>query len=61
MFSGTATATSGLLTTLLMLFYLLVSGEIFLRRLVEILPRFKDKRQAVELRLISSATCRPIC
>ena len=48
-FSGTATATAGLLTTLLMLFYLLVSGETFLRRLVEVLPRFKDKRQAVEL------------
>ncbi len=48
-FTGTATATAGLLTTLLMLFYLLVSGETFLRRLVEVLPRFKDKRQAVEL------------
>ncbi len=49
LFSGTATATSGLFTTLLVLFYLLVSGETFLRRLVEILPRFRDKRQAVEL------------
>ncbi|MFL5257275.1 MAG: AI-2E family transporter [Rhodopila sp.] len=48
-FSSTAAATSELLTTLLVLFYLLSSGEIFLRRLVEILPRFKDKRQAVEL------------
>ncbi|MEA2790757.1 MAG: hypothetical protein QOG73_3163 [Acetobacteraceae bacterium] len=48
-FSGTATATSGLFTTLLILFYLLVSGEIFLRRMVEILPHFDDKRQAVEL------------
>ena len=48
-FSGTATATTGLLTTLLVLFYLLVSGETFLRRLVEILPRFRDKRHAVEL------------
>jgi predicted PurR-regulated permease PerM len=49
LFSGTATATSGLFTTLLLLFYMLVSGEIFLRRLVEILPRFRDKRAAVEL------------
>jgi predicted PurR-regulated permease PerM len=48
-FSGTATAGAGLLTTLLILFYLLVSGETFLRRAVEILPRFKDKRAAVEL------------
>ena len=49
--TGSAAATSGLLTTLLILFYMLVSGETFLRRMVEILPRFKDKRQAVELSL----------
>jgi predicted PurR-regulated permease PerM len=49
--SGSATATSGLFTTLLILFYMLVSGETFLRRMVEILPRFRDKRQAVELSL----------
>jgi predicted PurR-regulated permease PerM len=48
-FTSTATATAGLLTTLVILFYLLVSGETFLRRMVEILPRFKDKRAAVEL------------
>jgi predicted PurR-regulated permease PerM len=47
--AGSATATSGLFTTLLILFYVLVSGETFLRRMVEILPTFKDKRQAVEL------------
>lgn len=47
--SGSAAATSGLLTTLLILFYLLVSGETFLRRAVEVLPRFKDKRGAVAL------------
>ncbi|MDR3532302.1 MAG: AI-2E family transporter [Rhodopila sp.] len=47
--SGSATATSGVFSTLLILFYMLVSGETFLRRMVEILPRFKDKRQAVEL------------
>jgi predicted PurR-regulated permease PerM len=49
--AGSATVTSGLFTTLLILFYMLVSGETFLRRMVEILPRFKDKRQAVELSL----------
>ncbi len=48
-FSSTATATAGLLTTLLVSFYLLVSGETFLRRAVEVLPRFRDKRAAVEL------------
>src|ERR1019366_9191696 len=30
-------------------FFLLVSGDIFLHRLVEILPRFKGKRQVVEI------------
>jgi predicted PurR-regulated permease PerM len=49
--SGSATATSGVLSTLLILFYMLVSGETLLRRMVEILPRFRDKRQAVELSL----------
>jgi len=29
--------------------FLLIAGDIFLRRLVEILPRFKDKRQAVDI------------
>src|SRR6185437_9671591 len=46
---GTASVTASFLTTLLVLFYILVSGETFMRRLVEILPRFRDKRQAVEL------------
>jgi predicted PurR-regulated permease PerM len=31
------------------LFFLLISGDTFLRRLVEILPRFSDKRQAVNI------------
>jgi predicted PurR-regulated permease PerM len=47
--SGTRSFTSGLLETMLVLFFLLVSGDTFLRRLVEILPRFKDKRQAVDI------------
>jgi predicted PurR-regulated permease PerM len=47
--TGSASVTSGLFTTLLILFYMLVSGETFLRRMVEILPSFKNKRQAVEL------------
>jgi predicted PurR-regulated permease PerM len=47
--SGTRSIASGLLETVLVLFFLLVSGETFLRRLVEILPRFKNKRQAVDI------------
>jgi predicted PurR-regulated permease PerM len=36
-------------TTLLFLFFLLVAGDIFLQRLVEIMPRFRDKRQVVDI------------
>ncbi len=51
LFSGTTAVAATLLTTLLVLFYLLVYGETFLRRLVEVLPRFASKRQAVEISL----------
>ena len=47
--SGAGGIAGGLLETLFICFYLLMFGETFLRRLVEILPRFKDKREAVEL------------
>jgi predicted PurR-regulated permease PerM len=47
--SGSRNIASGLLETVLVLFFLLISGETFLRRLVEILPRFKNKRQAVDI------------
>jgi predicted PurR-regulated permease PerM len=40
---------SGLLEMVLVLFFLLMAGDTFLRRLVEVLPRFKNKRQAVEI------------
>lgn len=32
-----------------MLFFLLIAGDTFLRRLVEVLPGFKNKRKAVEI------------
>jgi predicted PurR-regulated permease PerM len=48
-FSGTQILASGLFTTILVLFFLLVSGDTFLRRLVEVLPTFKNKRQAVDI------------
>src|SRR5271169_1664502 len=49
LFRGTRSFASGFFTTVLFLFFLLVSGDIFLHRLVEILPRFKSKRQVVEI------------
>jgi predicted PurR-regulated permease PerM len=48
---GTGTVAAHLLETLLVLFYLIVFGETFLRRFVEVLPRFADKREAVAITL----------
>src|ERR1700691_4371526 len=47
--SGTRSIVSGVLETVLVLFFLLLSGDTFLRRLVEVLPHFKNKRQAVDI------------
>jgi len=49
LFKGTRNFASGFFTTVLFLFFLLVSGDIFLHRLVEVLPHFKSKRQVVEI------------
>jgi predicted PurR-regulated permease PerM len=49
LFAGSSAFVAGLLETVLVLFFLLLSGDTFLRRLVEILPRFSDKRQAIEM------------
>jgi predicted PurR-regulated permease PerM len=47
--AGTRSMVSGTLEMVLVLFFLLLSGDTFLRRLVEVLPSFKNKRQAVEI------------
>jgi predicted PurR-regulated permease PerM len=49
LFAGTRSFASGLFTTVLFLYFLLASGDTFLRRLVEVLPRFSSKRQAVDI------------
>jgi predicted PurR-regulated permease PerM len=49
LFSGTRSILTGFGITILMLFFLLVAGDLFMRRLVEILPSFGDKKQAVEI------------
>ena len=46
---GTQHFASGFFETLSILFFLLISGDTFLRRLVEIVPTFKDKRRVVAL------------
>jgi predicted PurR-regulated permease PerM len=48
-FSGTRAALEGLVTTAIMLFFLMLSGDTFLRRGVEIMPNFEHKRRAVEI------------
>jgi len=49
LFAAMSTVAHGALATLLVLFFVLISGDRFLRRLVEILPGFKEKRQAVDI------------
>ena len=49
LFAGTRSVLDGLFTTVLVLYFLLVAGNIFLRRVVEILPTFNNKRQAVDI------------
>ena len=49
LFSGTRALIAGVLTTVILLFFLLTSGDLFLRRLVEILPTFASKKQAVDI------------
>jgi predicted PurR-regulated permease PerM len=49
LFAGTRRVIDDLFTIVLVLYFLLVSGDIFLRRFVEILPTFSNKRQAVDI------------
>jgi predicted PurR-regulated permease PerM len=49
LFAGTRSVLDGLFTTVLVLYFFLVAGNIFLRRIVEILPTFTNKRQAVDI------------
>ena len=49
LFAGTTHLAASFFETIVILFFLLVSGSTFLRRMVEILPNFREKRQVVEL------------
>jgi predicted PurR-regulated permease PerM len=46
---GTGAALGKVFTVLLLLFFLLSSGDTLLRRLVEVLPTWEDKRRAVQI------------
>jgi predicted PurR-regulated permease PerM len=47
LFRGTQHFASGFFETLLVLFFMLISGDTFLRRTVEIAPNFRDKRRVI--------------
>ncbi len=49
LFAGTRDTLTGLFTMTILLFFLLMSGDQFLRRLVEVAPRLSDKKQVVEI------------
>jgi predicted PurR-regulated permease PerM len=49
LFSGTRNMLVGLGTMVVLLFFLLMSGDLFLRRFVEILPTLSNKKQVVEI------------
>lgn len=47
--SETASVTVSLGSVIVLLYFLLASGDMFLRKLVTVLPTFRDKKQAVEI------------
>jgi len=49
LFSGARMMVAEFATMVLLLFFLLRSGDLFLRRIVEILPTLSDKKQAVDI------------
>jgi predicted PurR-regulated permease PerM len=52
-FLGTISATQayavGIIITVVLLFFLLASGDMFLRKLIRVIPKFRDKIVAVEI------------
>ncbi len=49
LFTNTRAIVTGLGTMMIVLYFLLLSGDLFLRRLVEVLPTLSDKKQLVEI------------
>ncbi len=49
LFSQTRDLIIGIVLVITLLFFLLASGDLFLLKLVRLLPRLKDKKQAVEI------------
>ncbi|HYL04886.1 MAG TPA: AI-2E family transporter [Thermoanaerobaculia bacterium] len=49
LFSQAADLVTDAVVMLILLFFLLASGDLFLRKLIRVLPRLEDKRRAVEI------------
>jgi predicted PurR-regulated permease PerM len=49
LFSQTLEAGAAIVVTIILLYFLLASGDLFLQKLVRVLPRFRDKRTAVTI------------
>jgi len=45
--SGTPHVVASILSTIILVYFLLVSGDVFLRKLVNVIPTFRDKKRAV--------------
>lgn len=48
-FGSTASMVGAIITVLFLTYFLLAAGDLFLRKLVEVLPRISDKRMAVTI------------
>ena len=48
-FSQTQSFLAGMIVMLILLYFLLASGDLFLRKLVRVLPKLEDKRAAIEI------------
>ncbi len=49
MFNWTGTALAGIVETVAMLFLLLASGDLFMQKMVHVMPTLRDKKNAVEM------------
>jgi predicted PurR-regulated permease PerM len=49
LFSRTWSFLFGLMVVVILLYFLLASGDLFLRKLIHVLPRFQDKKKAVQI------------
>jgi predicted PurR-regulated permease PerM len=49
LFGGTTVFLSEAVVVVVLLYFLLASGDLFLRKLIKVLPTFQDKKRAVEI------------